>query len=66
MLLHALTAMKYLEATPGGYSLSPVSAAFLSKASPHYIGGYLLHNTHESWSTWAQLTDVVRVGTPAR
>ena len=66
MLLHALTALKYLEATPGGYSLSPVSAAFLSKASPHYIGAYLLHNTHESWSTWAQLTDVVRVGTPAR
>ncbi len=66
MLLHALTALKYLVATSGGYSLSPVSAAFLSKASPHYIGAYLLHNTHESWFPWAQLADVVRGGRPAR
>jgi len=66
MLLHALTALKYLVATSGGYGLSPVSAAFLSKASPHYIGAYLLHNTHESWFPWAQLADVVRGGRPAR
>jgi Dimerisation domain len=66
MLLHALTVMKYLEVNAGGYTLSPVSAAFLSRASPGYVGAYLLHNTHESWLPWAQLTDVVRVGLPAR
>jgi ubiquinone/menaquinone biosynthesis C-methylase UbiE len=66
MLLNALTALKYLEARGGGYGLSPVSAAYLTKTSPHYIGAYLLHNTTESWPSWAQLPDVVRHGTPAR
>jgi ubiquinone/menaquinone biosynthesis C-methylase UbiE len=66
MLLNALTALKYLEVTSDGYHLSAVSAAFLTKTSPHYIGAYLLHNTGESWSTWAQLSEVVRRGEPAR
>ena len=66
VLLNALTALKYLETTSGRYSLSPVSAAFLTTTSPHYIGAYLLHNTNESWLTWAQLSDVVRRGEPAR
>jgi hypothetical protein len=66
MLLHAMTALKYLEARPDGYSLSPVSAAFLSRSSPAYIGAFVLHNTHESWLPWAQLTDAVRGGQPAR
>ena len=66
MLLHALTALHYVETTPDGYALSPTAAAFLSKSSPHYIGAYVLHNTNESWSVWAQLSDVVRRGAPAR
>jgi hypothetical protein len=66
MLLNALTALKYLEARGGGYGLPPVSAAYLTKTSPHYIGTYLLHNTTESWPLWAQLSNVVRRGTPAR
>ena len=66
MLLHALTALKYLEVTAGAYSLAPVSAAFLTRTSPHYIGAYLLHNTSESWFPWAQLSEVVRRGEPAR
>jgi ubiquinone/menaquinone biosynthesis C-methylase UbiE len=66
MLLNALTALRYLEARGGRYGLSPVSAAYLTKTSSHYIGTYLLHNTTESWPLWAQLSDVVRRGTPAR
>ena len=66
MLLHALTALNYLEATSAGYRLPPVSAAFLSKVSSHYVGAYLLHNTRESWLPWAQLSDVVRRGEPSR
>jgi 3-hydroxy-5-methyl-1-naphthoate 3-O-methyltransferase len=66
MLLNALIALKYLEVRVGRYSLSPLSAAYLTKTSPHYIGGYLLHNTGESWSPWGQLSEVVRRGTPAR
>ncbi len=66
MLLNALIALKYVEARAGRYHLSPVSAAYLTKTGQHYIGGYLLHNTGESWSPWAQLSKVVRRGTPAR
>ncbi|MBZ5627043.1 MAG: methyltransferase domain-containing protein [Acidobacteriia bacterium] len=66
MLLNALIALKYLDVRAGRHSLSPVSAAFLTKTSPHYIGGYVLHNTGDSWSPWAQLSEVVRRGTPAR
>lgn len=66
MLLNALTALKYLEVRSGRYGLSPVSAAYLTKNSPHYIGEYVLRNTAESWSTWAELSEVIRHGTPAR
>jgi ubiquinone/menaquinone biosynthesis C-methylase UbiE len=66
MLLHALTALKYVEATSAGFRLSPVSATFLTTTDPHYIGAYLVHNTGESWSPWAQLSEVVRRGEPAR
>src|SRR5215471_3805656 len=66
MLLNALTALKYLETRGGRYGLAPVSAAYLTKTSPPYIGTYLLHNTTESWPRWAQLSDVVRHGTAGR
>jgi len=66
MLLNALTALKYLDVTSSGYALSPVSAAFLTRTSPHYIGAYVMHNTGESWSAWAQLSEVVRHAVPAR
>jgi ubiquinone/menaquinone biosynthesis C-methylase UbiE len=66
MLLNALMALKYLEVRADRYDLSPVSAAYLTKTSPHYIGAYVLHNTAESWSTWAELSEVIRRGTPAR
>jgi hypothetical protein len=57
MLLNALTALKYLEARGCHYGLPPVSAAYLTKTSPHYIGTYLFHNTTESWPLWAQLSE---------
>ncbi len=67
MLLNALTGLNYLEVRVGRrYGLSPVSAVYLTKTSPHYIGACVLHNTAESWSTWAELSEVIRQGTPAR
>lgn len=66
MLLHALTALHYVETTSDGYALSPTAAVFLTTPSPHYIGAYVRHNTNESWSLWAQLSEVVRRGAPAR
>ncbi|HYR92140.1 MAG TPA: class I SAM-dependent methyltransferase [Terriglobia bacterium] len=66
MVLNALTALKYLDVTSSGYALSPVSAAFLTRTSPHYIGAYVMHNTGECWPTWAQLSEVVRHAVPAR
>jgi ubiquinone/menaquinone biosynthesis C-methylase UbiE len=66
MLLHALTALKYVEVTSSGYTLPAMSATFLTKSSPHYIGAYLLHNTDDSWSPWAHLSDAVRRGGSTR
>jgi SAM-dependent methyltransferase len=65
-LLHALTSLGYVEATHDGYRLPPMSVAFLSQASPSYMGAYLQHQVQESWGTWSQLTEVVRSGEPAR
>jgi ubiquinone/menaquinone biosynthesis C-methylase UbiE len=66
MLLNALTALKYLESKSGSYALAPISETYLTKTSPHYIGGYLLVNTATSWSAWARLSEVVRSGRPSR
>lgn len=66
MLLHALTALEFLAENGGSYSLPPVSAAYLTKTSPHYIGGYVSVTTASAWPAWAHLSTVVRTGRPYR
>jgi ubiquinone/menaquinone biosynthesis C-methylase UbiE len=66
ILLHALTALEFLAEDGGSYSLPPVSGAYLTKTSPHYIGGYVSVTTAHAWPVWAQLSTVVRTGKPYR
>lgn len=66
MVLDALTALNFLEKSAGSYRLAPVSAEYLVKTSPRYIGGYVLLTTDRSWPAWAQLSAAVRSGMPYR
>jgi ubiquinone/menaquinone biosynthesis C-methylase UbiE len=66
MLLPALTALEFLAEDGGSYSLPPVSGAYLTKTSPHYIGGYVSVTTAHAWPAWAHLSAVVRTGRPDR
>ncbi len=63
VLLNALAANGFIDKQPGSYRLNDLSARFLSKDGPRYVGGLVLHSrlTHDNW---AQLTEIVRSGQP--
>ncbi len=61
VLLDALTAMGYLRKNRGGYSLSPVSSAFLVPGGKGYIGA-MAEAISLTWNTWKYLTEAVRSG----
>jgi ubiquinone/menaquinone biosynthesis C-methylase UbiE len=61
ILLDALVGMKYLERPNGRYALTPVAQSYLSKKSPCYLGGLVLHS-RQLQANWARLTGVVRTG----
>ncbi|MHC1698562.1 MAG: methyltransferase [Geobacteraceae bacterium] len=65
MLLHALTAMGLLERIDDSYTAAGLSAEFLSKTSPRYLGHIILHH-HHLMSSWAHLDESVRSGGPIR
>lgn len=65
MLLHALTAMGLLERIDDSYTASGISAEYLSKTSPHYLGHIILHH-HYLMSSWSHLDESVRSGGPIR
>ncbi len=52
MLLNALSAMKLLKKTDETYANTQASLAYLSKASPKYIGHMIMHHHHlvEAWA----------------
>jgi SAM-dependent methyltransferase len=64
-LLHALTAMGLVERLDDSFAASEISAEFLSKTSPHYLGHIILHH-HYLMSSWAHLDEAVRGGGPIR
>jgi ubiquinone/menaquinone biosynthesis C-methylase UbiE len=63
ILLDALVGMKHLEKAHGRYELAPLSRAYLSKKSPSYLGGLVLHG-RQLQANWSRLTGVVRTGRP--
>jgi len=65
MLLDALAAMGLLEKKGATYANTPVSAAFLSKNSPRYIGFIIMHHYHLTES-WIKLDRAVITGGPVR
>ncbi|MRR53464.1 MAG: methyltransferase domain-containing protein [Deltaproteobacteria bacterium] len=65
MLLHALTAMGLLERIDDSYTVAAISAEFLSKTSPRYLGHIILHH-HYLMSSWSHLDESVRSGGPVR
>ncbi len=65
MLLHALTAMGLLERIDDSFTVAGISAEFLSKTSPRYLGHIILHH-HYLMSSWSHLDESVRSGAPIR
>lgn len=65
MLLRALTAMGLLEKIDDSFTVAGISAEFLSKTSPRYLGHIILHH-HYLMSSWAHLDESVRSGAPIR
>ncbi|MRR06590.1 MAG: methyltransferase domain-containing protein [Deltaproteobacteria bacterium] len=65
MLLHALTAMGFLEKHDESFSAAGISAEFLSRTSPRYLGHILLHH-HFLMASWSHLDEAVRSGGPIR
>ncbi len=65
MLLNALTAMALLAKSGSTYANSEISATFLTKDSPRYIGYMIMHHYHlvESWS---RLDEAVKTGRSIR
>ena len=65
MLLNALTAMDLLQKKGNTFANTEVSNAFLSKASPRYIGYMIMHH-HHLVEGWSQLHQAVRTGSSVR
>jgi ubiquinone/menaquinone biosynthesis C-methylase UbiE len=61
ILLGALVGMKFLERSGERYLPLPVASLYLSKKSPSYLGGLVLHS-RQLQPNWARLTGVVRTG----
>jgi 2-polyprenyl-3-methyl-5-hydroxy-6-metoxy-1,4-benzoquinol methylase len=64
-LLGALQGMGFVERTPCGYALTPLSARYLVRGRETYIGDVSLQ-TRQEWDAWIHLTDVVRTGRSVR
>jgi ubiquinone/menaquinone biosynthesis C-methylase UbiE len=62
-LLDALVGLGYLNKRSTKYGLEPVAKRFLVRNKEGYIGGFV-YETKLTWPGWAQLTDVVRSGSP--
>jgi len=65
MLLNALAAMNLLNNRNGRYSNTPVSASFLVKGAPRYVGHIIRHH-HHLVESWAQLDTAIQTGAPVR
>jgi SAM-dependent methyltransferase len=62
-LLNALVSLVFLTKKNKGFFNTEESFTFLSKKSPEYLGG-LMHSNH-LWTTWSNLTSVVKTGMSA-
>ena len=65
MLLHALTAMNLLKKNGKTFTNTEMSAEFLSKRSPRYVGYIIMHH-HHLVESWSKLHQAIRKGGPVR
>ena len=65
LLLNALGALELLTKTNNLFSLNDVSATYLTRSSPKYLGGMILFDA-SLWDCWRDLEKTVRSGKPAR
>jgi len=62
MLLDALVATQLLARNGNRYELTPLSAQYLVRGTPDYLG--LFMEQDELWNSWGRLTEVIRSGQP--
>ena len=62
MLLDALRAFELLGNHKDSYSLTPLTAKFLVRESPDYLGAFWESDEH--WEGWSKLPEAVRTGKP--
>src|SRR5690242_738178 len=65
LLMNALVALELLEKSDGKFSLMAVSRRYLTRSSPHYLGGMILFDA-SLWASWERLPDAIRSGSPVR
>ncbi len=65
MLLNALSALDFLQKKDNKYANTPLSAAFLVKDSPKYVGHIIMHH-HHLLESWNRLDQAVMHGRPVR
>jgi O-methyltransferase domain/Dimerisation domain len=65
LMLNALTALGLLRKRKDRFSLTDVSARYLKRGAPGYLGGMIRFEA-SLWHCWASLTDAIRSGRPVR
>ncbi|MEX0803398.1 MAG: methyltransferase, partial [Candidatus Binatia bacterium] len=65
LMLNALAALKLLDKQAERFSLTQVSAKYLIRSAPEYLGGMIRFDA-ALWRLWEQLADAVRTGQPVR
>jgi hypothetical protein len=65
LMLNALTALGLLRKRAERFSLTDVSAKYLKRDAPSYLGGMIRFET-SLWHCWTSLTDAIRSGRPVR
>ena len=65
LFLNALTALRLLEKTGDRFALMPVTAKYLVRSSPRYLGGMILFDA-SLWNCWQHLSRAIRSGVPVR
>ena len=65
LMLNALTALGLLRKQADRFGLTNVSARYLKRGTPEYLGGMIRFDA-SLWSCWEQLPHAIRNGRPVR
>lgn len=65
LMLNALTALGLLRKREDRFSLTDLSARYLKRGGPGYLGGMIRFEA-SLWHCWASLTEAIRSGRPVR